>query len=54
VAKGIYFPGVGGVMAELIHTGATATPVSHYRIGRFAKLYSRAAQAVWVPGHRFT
>jgi sarcosine oxidase subunit beta len=31
-------PGVGDVMAELIHTGATSTPIDHYHIGRFAKL----------------
>jgi sarcosine oxidase subunit beta len=24
-------------MAELIHTGATSTPIEHYHIGRFAK-----------------
>lgn len=30
-------PGVGDVMAELIHTGATTTPIEHYHIGRFAK-----------------
>lgn len=35
-------PGVGDVMAELIHTGATSTPIEHYHISRFAK---RAAQA---------
>ena len=29
-------PGVGDVMAELIHTGATATPIGQYHIGRFA------------------
>jgi sarcosine oxidase subunit beta len=31
-------PGVGDVMAELIHTGATTTPIEQYHIGRFAKL----------------
>ncbi len=31
-------PGVGEVMAELIHTGATSTPIEHYHIGRFTKL----------------
>jgi len=30
-------PGVGDVMAELIHTGATSTPIEHYHIGRFAR-----------------
>ena len=35
-------PGVGDVMAELIHTGATTTPISQYSIGRFA---AQAAQA---------
>lgn len=30
-------PGVGDVMAELIDTGATTTPIEHYHIGRFAK-----------------
>jgi sarcosine oxidase, subunit beta len=29
-------PGVGDVMAELIHTGATVTPIRQYHIGRFA------------------
>jgi sarcosine oxidase subunit beta len=29
-------PGVGDVMAELIATGATSTPIDHYHIGRFA------------------
>lgn len=29
-------PGVGDVMAELIDTGATSTPIEAYRIGRFA------------------
>lgn len=36
-------PGVGEVMAELIHTGATTTPIEHYHIGRFAKLATQAA-----------
>ena len=31
-------PGVGDVMAELIHTGTTTTPIEHYHIGRFAQL----------------
>jgi sarcosine oxidase subunit beta len=31
-------PGVGEVMAELIHTGATSTPIEQYHIGRFTKL----------------
>ena len=30
-------PGVGDVMAELIHTGATSTPIEPYHIGRFAQ-----------------
>lgn len=30
-------PGVGDVMAELIHTGATTTPIEPYHIGRFAQ-----------------
>ncbi len=29
-------PGVGEVMAELIATGATSTPIEPYRIARFA------------------
>ena len=29
-------PGVGDVMAELIATGATSTPISPFGIGRFA------------------
>jgi sarcosine oxidase subunit beta len=37
-------PGVGDVMAELIHTGATTTPIEHYHISRFAKLEANAAQ----------
>ena len=36
-------PGVGEVMAELIHTGATTTPIEDYHIGRFAKLAAQAA-----------
>lgn len=36
-------PGVGDVMAELIHTGSTSTPIEHYHIGRFAKLATSAA-----------
>lgn len=36
-------PGVGDVMAELIHTGATTTPIERYHIGRFAKLATQAA-----------
>jgi sarcosine oxidase, subunit beta len=36
-------PGVGDVMAELIHTGATSTPIDHYHIGRFARLVSSVA-----------
>lgn len=36
-------PGVGDVMAELIHTGATTTPIEQYHIGRFAKLAASAA-----------
>lgn len=36
-------PGVGDVMAELIHTGATSTPIECYHIGRFAKLAANAA-----------
>lgn len=36
-------PGVGDVMAELIHTGATTTPIEHYHIGRFAKEAVQAA-----------
>jgi sarcosine oxidase subunit beta len=36
-------PGVGDVMAELIHTGATTTPIEHYHIGRFTKLAANAA-----------
>lgn len=36
-------PGVGDVMAELIHTGSTSTPIEHYHIGRFSKLAAQAA-----------
>ncbi len=36
-------PGVGDVMAELIHTGATTTPIEQYHIGRFSKLAVNAA-----------
>lgn len=36
-------PGVGDVMAELIHTGATTTPIGQYHIGRFAKPVANAA-----------
>lgn len=36
-------PGVGDVMAELIHTGATSTPIGHYHIGRFAEPAAKAA-----------
>jgi sarcosine oxidase subunit beta len=36
-------PGVGEVMAELIHTGTTTTPIEHYHIGRFAKLAANMA-----------
>jgi sarcosine oxidase subunit beta len=36
-------PGVGDVMAELIHTGATTTPIGQYHIGRFANRAARAA-----------
>jgi sarcosine oxidase subunit beta len=36
-------PGVGDVMAELIHTGATSTPIEQYHIGRFSKLAVSAA-----------
>jgi sarcosine oxidase subunit beta len=34
---------VGDVMAELIHTGSTTTPIERYHIGRFAKLAAQAA-----------
>jgi sarcosine oxidase subunit beta len=36
-------PGVGDVMAELIHTGVTSTPIEHYHISRFAKVAAQAA-----------
>ena len=36
-------PGVGDVMAELIHTGATTTPIGQYHIGRFTRLVKNAA-----------
>ncbi|CAN7418504.1 FAD-binding oxidoreductase [Pseudoduganella sp. LjRoot289] len=36
-------PGVGEVMAELIQTGATTTPIGQYHIARFAKLAQQAA-----------
>lgn len=36
-------PGVGEVMAELIHTGATSTPIECYHIGRFAQPELQAA-----------
>jgi sarcosine oxidase subunit beta len=36
-------PGVGDVMAELIHTGSTSTPIEHYHIGRFAQQAANAA-----------
>lgn len=36
-------PGVGDVMAELIHTGATSTPIAQYHIGRFAEQQAKAA-----------
>ncbi|WP_066263160.1 NAD(P)/FAD-dependent oxidoreductase [Hydrogenophaga flava] len=36
-------PGVGDVMAELIHTGATTTPIECYHIGRFAQQATQAA-----------
>ncbi|MGN6094408.1 MAG: NAD(P)/FAD-dependent oxidoreductase [Luteibacter jiangsuensis] len=36
-------PGVGDVMAELIHTGATTTPIEQYTISRFAKHAAQAA-----------
>jgi len=36
-------PGVGDVMAELIHTGTTTTPIDHYHIGRFATPVANAA-----------
>jgi sarcosine oxidase, subunit beta len=36
-------PGVGDVMAELIHTGSTTTPIEQYHIGRFSTLETQAA-----------
>jgi sarcosine oxidase subunit beta len=36
-------PGVGDVMAELIHSGSTTTPIEHYHIGRFATRVANAA-----------
>lgn len=36
-------PGVGDVMAELIHTGTTSTPIAQYHIGRFAEPVAQAA-----------
>lgn len=36
-------PGVGEVMAELIHTGTTSTPIGCYHIGRFAPSVAQAA-----------
>ena len=36
-------PGVGDVMAELIHTGSTTTPIQQYHISRFANLAAQAA-----------
>jgi sarcosine oxidase subunit beta len=36
-------PGVGDVMAELIHTGATTTPIGQYSISRFAKTEEQQA-----------
>ncbi|MCY1540867.1 sarcosine oxidase, beta subunit family [compost metagenome] len=36
-------PGVGDVMAELIHTGTTTTPIECYHIGRFAQQATQAA-----------
>ncbi|QCP51334.1 FAD-binding oxidoreductase [Trinickia violacea] len=38
-------PGVGDVMAELIDTGATSTPLEPFDIRRFATVASRAPQA---------
>lgn len=35
-------PGVGEVMAELIHTGATSTPIAHHHISRFSTLVEQA------------
>lgn len=36
-------PGVGDVMAELIHTGVTSTPIAHHHISRFSKPVEQAA-----------
>jgi sarcosine oxidase subunit beta len=36
-------PGVGDVMAELIHTGTTSTPIEQYHVGRFARQAAQAA-----------
>jgi sarcosine oxidase, subunit beta len=36
-------PGVGEVMAELIATGATSTPIEAFSVGRFADTLQRAA-----------
>jgi sarcosine oxidase, subunit beta len=36
-------PGVGDVMAELIHTGSTSTPIKQYHIGRFSRQAVNAA-----------
>ncbi|MDG5975023.1 FAD dependent oxidoreductase family protein [Hydrogenophaga taeniospiralis CCUG 15921] len=36
-------PGVGDVMAELIHTGTTTTPIECYHIGRFSQQATQAA-----------
>jgi glycine/D-amino acid oxidase-like deaminating enzyme len=42
-------PGVGDVMAELIATGATATPIDAYGIGRFAEAAEPRASAAAGP-----
>jgi sarcosine oxidase subunit beta len=39
-------PGVGDVMAELISTGATSTPIAPFHIGRFAEAEAAAAPLV--------
>jgi sarcosine oxidase subunit beta len=36
-------PGVGDVMAELIHTGTTSTPIEQYHVRRFARQAAQAA-----------
>jgi sarcosine oxidase subunit beta len=36
-------PGVGEVMAELVATGSTSTPIDAFSIGRFADTVQRAA-----------